>query len=330
MKTYPDFRLEIEAGKIKNYYLISASDSYFLSEAGSLLREKLSGSPDNTDNFYLKYADETPLTDVIDLISGSASLFSSGKILILKRCEKYSRKLKEFLELIKKTDKDTHALFVFDRDFVAEKKLDVSEFYNFSELSQRALIEWIKSEFELNGLKINIDAVESFLTIVPLSFDLMSSEINKISNYDFGSAEKTVTREIIMEFTGYDPEFSPDELIYSIIHKNHEKALKILDNLLNSKGMNEVYLLSILSGYYLDIMSFKTSGIEKLDSKTLYAKYKLWGERVRFAKSNHNFININSIEVSLEKILDTDKKLKSTMLNSKVLLTSLVEELINA
>ena len=63
-----------------------------------------------------------------------------------------------------------------------------------------------------------------------------------------------------------------------------------MDNLLNSKGVNEVYLLSIISAYYMDVMIFKSKDAGKLDSKALYSKYKIWGERDHLHATTHGFL----------------------------------------
>ncbi len=330
MRTFQDFQKEISAGKIRNVYFIAAQDNYFISKAAEILREKLFGSKDNKDNFFLKYADETPMQELFDIADSSASLFSSQKIVIIKRCEKYSRKLSELMEFSKKIDKDSYILFCFDTQFVIEKKLqDGNDFFDFSDMPQRELYDWVKNEFLKSGITINNDALDLFLTSIPSSFDLINSEIEKISNYDFGKDESVITKEIILEFTGYDREYTPEELITCIVKKDRNRAFTVLNNLLNNKGLNEVYLLSLISNYYMDLISFKSHGLDGMDSRVIYQKYKMWGDRVKFAKSYHKLMNISSLIGSFDQIIDTDKKLKTSMLDPKILMASLVEELIN-
>ena len=52
------------------------------------------------------------------------------------------------LDFTTKPDKDTFLLFVFDRDFVTEKEFTDHDFYDFSEMYQRNLYDWVKSELE--------------------------------------------------------------------------------------------------------------------------------------------------------------------------------------
>ncbi len=333
MRTFQDFQKEISAGKFRNAYLIAAVDNYFISKAAEILREKLFGSKDNKDNFFLKYADETPMQELFDIADSSASLFSSQKIVIIKRCEKYSRKLSELMEFSKKIDENSFILFCFDSQFVYEKKLNQDKsnvFYDFSNMPQRDLYDLVRNEFLKSGIRINNDALDLFLTSIPSSFDLINTEIEKISNYDFAKDEPVITKEIILEFTGYDREYTPEELMSCIVKKDRNRAFTVLNNLLNNKGLNEVYLLSLISNYYMDLISFKSRGVEAMDTIIIYQKYKMWGDRVKFAKNYHKLLNINSLEDSFKQIIDTDKKLKTSMIDPKILMTSLVEELINA
>jgi len=331
MKTFLDFQAEIISGKIRNVYFIASSDSYFVSKAGELLREKLFGSADNKDNYFLRYGDESTIDEIMDLSNNTTSLFSSQKIIVLKRVEKYSRKIKELFDFLKKTDHDTYIMVVFDKDYVIEKKYDKdNDFYDFSDLPQDSLSTFIRNEFESRGFTISADDLEFFISSVPQSIDLLLTEVEKLSNYEFESSDKTITRELILKFIGYDKEFSPGELMAAVLSRDKRRSIEVLEGLSSSAGFSEIYLLSIMSNYYMDLISFKTKGFENKDSGTLYSKYKMWGERAKFSQKYHKSLNLSSLEKSFNIILDTDLKLKTSMLNSKILMTSLVEELVNA
>ena len=88
MKTFLEFQTEVSSGKLSNVCYIAANDNYFVSKAGDILREKLFGSVDNKDNFFLRYAEDSTLQEINDLCTGFSSLFSTLKLVIVKRCEK--------------------------------------------------------------------------------------------------------------------------------------------------------------------------------------------------------------------------------------------------
>lgn len=333
MKTFLDFQTEVNSGKLRNVFFIAANDSYFTTRAGDLLRHKLFGSAENKENYFVRYGDESSIDDIADLANNTTSLFSSQKIIVLKRAEKYSRKLKELFEFLTKPDQDTYILVIFDKDYVTEKKLDESKdsaFYDFSDLPEDKLNDFIRGEFESRGFSITDENLEFFISNIPQSIDLLLTEVEKITNYDIEGANKEVTKELILQFIGYDKEFSPHELMGAILSKNAKRSQEIFDGLASTAGFSEIYLLSIISGYYMDLLTFKTKGFENQDRGALYGKYKMWGDKAKFAQKYHKSLSINSLERAFSKILDTDMKLKTSMLNSKILLSSLVEDLVNA
>ena len=331
MKTFLDFQAEVKSGKMRNVFFIAASDNYFVSKAAEIMREKVFGSKESMENFFTRYGDESQIEEISDLANNTSSLFSQQKLIVLKRAEKYSRKIKDLFEVLRKIDFDTFMLVVFDREYVLEKKYDKElEFFDFSDFPESKLKAFIRSEFETRGFTISDENLEYFISSVPQSIDLLLTEVEKITNYDFEGSDKLISRELILKFIGYDKEYSPDELMASILRKDSSRSMEILEGLSSSAGFNEIYLLSIMSNYYMDLLTFKTGGFTQKDSGLLWSKYKIWGDRAKLAKQYANSLKLSSLEVSFNKIMETDLKLKSSMLNSKILMTSLVEELVNA
>ena len=331
--TYLDFEREVKSGKISPVYFVSVIDNYFLSRAGELLREKLTGSKENKENFFMKYGDETPHDEILDLCRNFSSLFSEKKIVIVKRSEKFGRYFDELVEYSRNPDESTTLVLAFDKDYVIEKKLDSSvRFYDFTELPEGKYAEWVKVEFTRKGCVIADNEVELFIESVPAVFDLVETEIEKISNY-FDHSQSTdkriITREIILKFIGYDKEYTPDELISSILRKDSRRALEILEYLLNKEVISPVYLLSIISSYYMDLKVAKTKGIDMNNTKELYGKYRLWSDRIRFVKANSGYVKSADFESIFDKILKIDQKLKTSSLDPGVLFASLVQELSN-
>ena len=329
--TFLDFEKQVKSGKLEPVYYVLTADNYFLKKAGGLLREKISGSKDNNANFFIKYADESSVDEIIDLCSNFSSLFSSNKIVIVKRSEKFGKKLDTLLEYFRNPDKDTTVILAFDKEYAAEKKLEKKiNFYDFAYLPDEDYIKWVKCLFDAEDCRIDADELRLFIESVPGVFDLVENEVSKISGFCeemSAGGEKKVTKEIIYKFIGYDTSYTPDDLMDSILSKNTRKSQEVLENMIDKHGMNEIYLLSLMTGYFTDLMSAKTKGFDSASMNDIYTKYKIWGNRVGFVKKHKNDLKDNDFEVIFDKIIKTDQKLKTSMLDSKVLLTSLVEEL---
>src|SRR6266508_487036 len=105
--TFIGFENEVKSGKIQSVYFIAASGAHFVKKATELLKMKLFGEKSSSENVYIRYADETKYNEVIDLCINVTSLFSTRKLVIVKRCEKLSRTLTHFINYASNPDPDT-------------------------------------------------------------------------------------------------------------------------------------------------------------------------------------------------------------------------------
>jgi DNA polymerase III delta subunit len=329
--TYLDFVKEVKADLLKQVYYISASDNYFLNKAGEMLRDKLSGSVSDRNNFFVRYADETNVDEIIDLCQNYTSLFSDKKIVIVKKCEKLSRKLDDIKAYEGNPDPGTFLLLVFDKEYVNDKKLDKQHsFYNFSDLPEEDYQIWVRREFETRNCKIKDEELILFITSVPRNFDLIENEVMKMSNYydDGDEKERIISKEVILKFIGYESEFTPYELMDAIMRKDIKKSMEIMDFLLNKGSVSPVFLLSVINGYYMDLFAFKNRGLNEWSANSIN-KYPLWGDKLNIVRSFSKSLKLSQLEEAFEKLKETDLKLKSSMIEPNILFAALVERLVN-
>jgi DNA polymerase-3 subunit delta len=330
--TYLDFVKDAKAGRIKQVYFISASDNYFLNKAGGLLREKLSGSASDRNNYFIKYADETGIEEILDLCKNYTSLFSEKKIVIVKKCEKLSKKFEEIKAYEDNPDTGTFLLLVFDKEYVNDKKLDKQHlFYDFSDLPEKDYYSWVRNEFETKGCKISDEELILFITSVPRNFDLIENEVLKISNYyddNSNGIGRIVSKDVILKLIGYDNEYTPYELMDSIMRKDGKKSMEIMDFLLNKGSVSPVFLLSVINGYYMDLLVFNNRNINELFGNS-FTKYPLWGDKANIVRSFSKVLKLSQLANAFEKLQETDLKLKSSMIDPNILFAALVERLVN-
>lgn len=327
-QNYFDFEKKVKSGIVEPVYFVLSEDNYFLSRAGSLLKEKLTGSSVNNENYFLKYGDEVSVDDIINLSSNFSSLFSQRKIIVVKKCEKFGRKLDTLLEFLGNPSPDTTMLLSFSKEYIEEKKLNSTiDFYDFTELPEREYMEWLKKEFSGQGCAIDEDSLELFADYVPRVFELVVNEVKKVSDYLSSSENKVVSRDVIMKLSGYDSEFTSMDLVSNMVSGKDADALKTLDYLLNKESINEIFLLSIITSIYMDLMATRNENIQNLQNRAFYMNYKIWGDRINFVKEHQKYAKNLDFERIFTKLIDTDSKLKSTMIDAKVLLISLVQEI---
>lgn len=327
-QNYFDFEKKVKSGKVEPVYFVLSEDNYFLSRAGDLLKEKFTGSSVNNENYFLKYGDDSTAEEIINLSSNFSSLFSFKKIIIVKKCEKFGKKLETLLEYTNNPSPDTTLVLSFSKEYVEEKKLNSTiDFYDFTELDDREYFEWLKLEFSNQGCRIDYDTLIMFSEYVPRVFDLVLNEIKKVSDFLSDTKEKIVTREVILKLSGYESEYTPLELVSDMVSGKNDEALKILDYLLNKESINEVFLVSLITSLYLDMLATRNENIQVLQNRAFYINYKIWGDRINFVKNHQKFAKRLNFEQIFSKLIETDSKLKSSMIDPKVLLISLVQEI---
>lgn len=327
--TFVDFEKEVLSGKIKPVYFISAEGNYFVKKAMELLKGKIFGTNASDESFFLKYADEIKYNELLDLCRNFTSLFAPKKLIVLKRAERFSRNLKFIFDYAASPDADTTLILVFDNNYVNESKLwkDYNS-YDFTELPDDYFLKWLKDEFAVKGCIINERELNFFASSVPSNFDIIIQEIDKISNFVSNSKDKIITKEIVLKSIGFAQTYTPEDLMVSILNKDAERCTDITQFLLNKSGISEIYLLSIILNYYADLLCFKTKGFMSLNTYEVYNKYKIWRERVEFSKRFNYKLQPGQFKEIFKNLLETDKKLKTSMIDSKILITSLIEDLI--
>ncbi len=327
--TYFDTEKELTSGKIRKVYLISAFDDFladiFIKKIAALRFYKAN------ENIFYRYADDVSFNDVAELCFNYTSFFAQEKLVIVKRCEKFSKELERIKDYIAKPDPDTILLLIFDKNFINEKKLYKDfEVADFSAYSQDELSVLLRNEFETRGMKIDNASLDLFISILPENLSIALNEIEKIYSFLIYNPDKVVNSEVILKLAGYEPELTPFELIKAILIKDRCKALTISDHLIDKSGFNEINLLYSLFNYYTDLLCFKSKNFDKYNRNVAYTKYRIWGaDRWEIGKSFANQIEVSEIEFAVDRIMQSDRRLKSSMLDSKVILTSLIEELSN-
>jgi len=324
--TFADFKKELLTGRIKPVYFISLYDNFLLDEAGKLLRREIFGSEEQRDNYFVKYGDEIKYDELLEMCSDLPSLFSSKKIIVLKRAEKLGRNLSYLLTYSQSPSPDTILLLGLDADYVVDNRLySAAEVYNFCNLSYSEMEGWIRDEFARYGQSIGDNELGLFLASASSSPSAVKQEIDKIANY--AGSESEISGEFILASLGYERSYSPDDLLTAVLNKESAKSIDILDALLNRSGVNEVYLLSLFAAFFLDLLIVKYA--KRLDYSELFAKYRLWRKRVQFVENYRGKVGAGQFRRIIAELVTADRQIKTTMVEPKVIMTALVEKLLN-
>lgn len=201
-------------------------------------------------------------------------------------------------------------------------------FSNFSKKDvpvEKQLIFWAKKEYGKNLSPENAKIIKNICinhTLIGLK-----NELKKICEFE---NTDTVSKSSLKVISESKIKTSIFELPKAILSGDSEKAFNILDNLIEQKE-EPVSILAIIGSDYIDMYRTKVFLNESQNPQKLTEifDYKNKEFRLKNAEKRCAKIDNEHIKKCLKYLLDADVKLKSTALDSKLILSQLITNLIN-
>lgn len=257
-------------------------------------------------------------------------LFSSKKIVIIKNIISSSNNetRKEMMELIIKNKLSKDILLVFWEKGNPKKGnaffkflLEKADNHDFPKLSGTTLINWVKSEFEKRGAKIEGPALNLLINFVGDSSLQMIGEIEKLSIFSEGTIIKEEDVNMIVKSKIESNIF---ETIEAMASKNKKMALELLHKQLE-RGDDPFYILSMYVYQFRNLIkigSFYFDGIS--DKNIISQKTKLHPFVVQKGLQQLRNFSFGGIKDIYKRLGDMDRKLKSGKISAEYALEMLV------
>ena len=330
-----DLKSQIKTKTFKNFYLLFGEENYLTEYYTNLLVSKISDGNKNDFNFKSFKKNKFNIDELEKSIEVT-SFMSPKKCILIKDFEigsLSSNNLKKFKEIITNLPEDVF-LIISQVNIETEKKHSNSfnNFIRFAEkigsvielkkLSKMALekqlISWAKKlskELSLNNAELIINNCGNNLME-------LKSEIEKLCAY----AEQEITSDIINKLVFKKLEANVFELT-KLISANDFKNTLIKLNILLKMKESPIAILSILSGYYIDlyrVKTFENAGESIYNIKEVFSEYKNKEFRLTNAQRDCNKLPLESIKACISLLTDTDLKLKSSKVDAKILMEELL------
>lgn len=190
---------------------------------------------------------------------------------------------------------------------------------------EKQLVLWAKKEF---GKTLSPENAEYIKKMCPAhGIGALKNELKKICEFE---SSETITKESLATLVSSKTKTNIFNLPKAIFERNAEKAFEILDNLINQKE-EPVAILTIISGEYIDlyrVKCFLNTGKNASELTKIY-DYKGKEFRIKNAERRCSHLSMEEIKIALNQILEADTKLKTTPLNSNLVLSELITQLIS-
>ena len=320
----------IKRGNLLPVYFFFGEDSFSIdtsvNELNAALKPFLASDFDK-ETFY---ADEKPLSEVIDF----ATVFPFGsekKFIIYKEFEK-SRDKKSLQSYIESPAEFTVLLIIHNgsiqnADTVLYRTLLEKNFiYEAKELKGNNLINWLVDYCEANKKALNLENAQMIVDIVGENRSMLEAQLDKIITFIGDKAE--ITLEDIRALSSSLKEYSIFDLQDAIGKKDKARAMKLAFNLLE-KGQEPTFIIHMLTRYFTGLARVNEMTEQKLND---YAAARIVGTHpyyYREYKQARRAYSDRDIFQASRALLKADLTIKTTSADKKSVVSVLISEMFN-
>jgi len=304
-------------------------DTYRLQQKLREIEEEYKKVHKNGLNLEKIETDQTEFREFWDKLR-QTSMFIKKKLFILENLFESPEFKKEFFKKIKEIAKSEDVVVVFqkgeikksDRFFSTLQKYAKSQ--EFKSLSAQQLKDWVKKEFEKQGIKVSDKIVELLLEFVGNDLWQLSNEIKTLSLYK--SKEKVVEISDIKKMVRPKIETAIFETIDTLAQGNKKKALRLLQNHLD-KGDSPFYLLKMINFQFRNLLiaaALREEGktlndLLRLNMLHPYVAQKSWSAAAGFS--------LSQLKKIYQRIFEADLNIKTGKIKPEEGLRMLIAEI---
>ena len=328
--TYKTVLEEIEGKQFHPVYFVFGQEAHLMDHLLEQLARGYLGEIQREINYFVRYAPETPIEEVVTLLTGGG-LFSRKKLVVYKaiqnlRTQKFQHVMhfsehplpEVCLILMARTDsppRKFHALM--------EKACSV----RVPPASAEELLAFIRSAFQKQGKRITPPAIQTLIYHVGERLHDLQMEIVQIAN--FFQEKEVIGPEDVEQIVGVHVNQTVFDLTRFIAQREREKALRSLQNLL-AKGESPQTILYFLIRHFLilwKIQGYYQSGVR--NDREIQEKLKLYRSHFRAYKQQLKYWKWSNIVQAFQRIRWADEQLKSGSVSPDLVLDILMLQLIN-
>lgn len=306
---------QLAKGKLFPVYLLTGEDVYRKNLVIEQIRKAV--NPDDF-NFFQEYTEKADISEVLSLVN-TPPVFADKRLVVLLGIEKLRKEPKEALLRYLENPLDTTILVLTHNDnkkMKTEKTLaqygaDAGVVCNFDELKNDDLSSWVRAQALEKKMELSFDAVDMLCNLVGSDLGALENELEKLALYVLDRADKTISQADVLACVGFSKEQNPFELANAITACQKDRALKLVDKLLED-GEEPIAVLAKMT-YPIEKMARIKRLVQGGMSAGEVAKaagLMFWESRL--VSSSYKFPSVKTFEQTLNRIIEADASFKSS------------------
>lgn len=295
--------------ELDKFYLAVGEELYFINKLIVLLRNQARNLDFDMQSFVVGM-EKRDFNEFLD-DAYSSSLFSNGKIVIIRNAE--SLKQDEFEKLMKTINQSSgtltfvHLLKEDKRKKIFKELRKNSTNFDIKTQNARTIMPWIGLIAKDKGLELNSMMLNLLESRIGTDLQEVDNELEKLKNY---IGDNTVTADIIKEFISKNTTVSVFDFLEALFRKNKKSYYKYL-YLLEESGENAIMVLSLIINRLSKLILVKNP----IDNKTLRLN-PFYLRKLQEEARNFSYTELTDL---YKKLLFIDRKLKSSKLGFSLL-----------
>ena len=313
MSDFKKFASAITKKKFDKVYLIHGDEDYFVSKAVELLIDNAMELSERSFNLDIFDGTEATSESVLSSML-SFPLVGSRRLTVVRRFDKMEKKHR--LDVVNHISDlpDTSVLCLVAgeiklTDEPYKKISSTGEILTFNRLRGSDLADFISETAKSFNNEISDGAIDLIIDFTGDSVGDLMAEMEKLNL--FVGEKKNIDIDDITAVVGKSRTFNIFELQRAISQRSTKRAQEIMTKMLDN-GEKPVYLIYMLSRYFLNLLQTKHLLTKKTNSKDIStAVFGRWSPFVNEFTSAAKLYSIKDIKDALATLLDVDLKLKT-------------------
>lgn len=344
-----DFRKMLTNDTFSGVYMIYGDEKYYVKYFTEKLIKKVAGNDRSDFNFH-EFKDLSDLdailsaADVIPFTTDYNCVFLNDIDTdeLFKNLKEGSERTKELtekiMEILSKATGET--IIIISQPTVNPKSTGIQKkIIDFCDKNGTVLCVNKKTGTELYKMLIksaekrecilSMQNAERIVSRCGNDMNTLHSEMEKLCAYAMG---REITTDDIDKVVTANAEYNIFKLSDSILADDMEQAFKILDDLFYQKQAPEVILALIIKAY-CDMYRVRTAIDSGIKAKDLLGQFDYTGNKaflLERAERSSKKISTQSLRKMLDLLFEAERKMKSTSADNKIVLETLVSELVIA
>lgn len=312
MATFEELKKLFKSKDLIGNFILYGKESFFIDQLTDLVIDH--AIPKSEQDFCQKvlYGQDVNISALRDMCLTVPMSFSSNpkQLIVVKEAQSMPSKLDGLINYLNMTNDKTILVLSYKNTETIDKKFPKTAHYFKSDIIvDKELPKWISSQFDLQGYKVDTNAVQTIIDYVGNNLQNINNEIEKLL-LSIPKDKKIEVRDIESSF-GVLKEYSVYEFTNALGEKNALTLFKIIDYYAgNEKILAFEALLGNLLPFYKNLYLIKLGLFNKMSQADIAATLKISSGKLFYDMKKTEKYSIVQLENSLSTLNEYDMKRK--------------------